>query len=224
MVLSFGANVTQGQDTAVPKIPVTLQPAVRDSLATDRTQLLASVDAHNRNVRDWKGSCGQVASDNPSYAACHQEFQRLSAEAAAVIASKKQFAKRLDSSVAAAAACAGDPNVVNGCDVPSGLPPELDRAILDHYSSAPAGVSDRVRKAFQAVESRDWGVAKAWFDDALMRDPDNAGLKRLSALSASATTTVTQLPPRAGNEIYRLFPTLEPMDDAAALNFLFGLK
>ena len=33
---------------------------------------------------------------------------------------------------------------------------------------------------------RDWKVAKAWFQDALNRDPNNAGLKRLVALSDSS--------------------------------------
>jgi tetratricopeptide (TPR) repeat protein len=66
---------------------------------------------------------------------------------------------------------------------PSGLPKVLDNAIANAYSSAPPGVSDRVRKGFQAVMDRDWKVAKAWFQDALNRDPTNAGLRRLVALT-----------------------------------------
>ena len=79
----------------------------------------------------------------------------------------------------------GDPMVVDAPNVPSGLPKALDNAIATAYSSAPPGVSDRVRKGFQAVMDRDWKVAKAWFQDALNRDPTNAGLKRLVALSDS---------------------------------------
>jgi hypothetical protein len=79
----------------------------------------------------------------------------------------------------------GDPNVVDARNVPSGLPKALDNAIATAYSSAPSGVSDRVRKGFQAVMVRDWKVAKAWFQDALNRDPNNAGLKRLVALAES---------------------------------------
>jgi tetratricopeptide (TPR) repeat protein len=66
---------------------------------------------------------------------------------------------------------------------PSSLPKALDNAIATAYSSAPPGVSDRVRKGFQAVMARDWKVAKAWFQDALNRDPNNAGLKRLVVLT-----------------------------------------
>jgi tetratricopeptide (TPR) repeat protein len=77
----------------------------------------------------------------------------------------------------------GDPMVVDARNVPSGLPKALDNAIATAYSSAPPGVSDRVRKGFQAVMVRDWKVAKAWFQDALNRDPTNAGLKRLVALT-----------------------------------------
>lgn len=79
----------------------------------------------------------------------------------------------------------GDPMVVDARNVPSGLPKGLDNAIANAYLSAPPGVSDRVRKGFQAVMVRDWKVAKAWFQDALNRDPTNAGLKRLVALSDS---------------------------------------
>jgi|CXWL01.1.fsa_nt_gi tetratricopeptide (TPR) repeat protein len=78
----------------------------------------------------------------------------------------------------------GDPMVVDG-RVPSGLTKALDSAIATAYSAAPPGVSDRVRKGFQAVMDRDWKVAKAWFQDALTRDPNNAGLKRFVALTDS---------------------------------------
>ena len=76
-----------------------------------------------------------------------------------------------------------DTSVVDARNVPSGLPKGLDNAIASAYSDAPPGVSERVRKGFQAVMSKDWKVAKAWFQDALNRDPDNAGLKRLVALT-----------------------------------------
>ena len=77
----------------------------------------------------------------------------------------------------------GDPMVVDARNVPSGLPKALDSAIATAYSTAPPGVSDRVRKGFQAVMDRDWKVAKAWFEDALNRDPNNAGLKRMIVLT-----------------------------------------
>lgn len=76
----------------------------------------------------------------------------------------------------------GDPMVVDA-RVPSGLPKALENVIATAYSTAPPGVSDRVRKGFQAVMDRDWKVAKAWFQDALNRDPNNAGLKRMIVLA-----------------------------------------
>jgi len=78
-----------------------------------------------------------------------------------------------------------DTSVVDARNVASGLPKSLDNAVATAYANAPPGVSDRVRKGFQAVMVRDWKVAKAWFQDALNRDPSNAGLKRLVALSDS---------------------------------------
>lgn len=77
----------------------------------------------------------------------------------------------------------GDPMVVDARDVPSGLPKEVDDAIASGYAGAPPGVSDRVRKGFQAIAAHDWTVARAWFQDALNHDPENAGLKRLTELA-----------------------------------------
>lgn len=131
-------------------------------------------------------------------------------------------------------------------NVPSGLPKGLDKAIANAYSSAPPGVSDRVRKGFQAVMSKDWKVAKAWFQDALNRDPNNAGLKRLVALTDSSQPSPTveakgaSVPPNKAkpatasptnpnlqlpdpNDIYLTFPGLKKMEDKEALDYLFGL-
>ena len=77
-----------------------------------------------------------------------------------------------------------DSATVDACKVPTGLPKAVEKAITTVYGAAPAGVSDRLRKGFQAVMQHDWKVAKAWFDDALQHDPGNARLQRLAALSA----------------------------------------
>ncbi|MGE4064133.1 MAG: hypothetical protein AB7E79_12270 [Rhodospirillaceae bacterium] len=76
-----------------------------------------------------------------------------------------------------------DSRVVDACNVPSGLPENAESAIAEVYRDAPPGVSDRVRKAFQAVMVSDWSVAKAWFEDALNRDPGNVGLMRMVELA-----------------------------------------
>ncbi len=91
----------------------------------------------------------------------------------------------------------GDPKVVDARNVPSGLPKAVDNAIAGAYANAPPGVSDRVRKGFQAVMNRDWKVAKAWFQDALNRDPDNVGLKRLVALAGTTHEPNRQVAPLA---------------------------
>lgn len=139
-----------------------------------------------------------------------------------------------------------DPMVVDARNVPSGLWQGMDSAIATAYSDAPPGVSDRVRKGFQAVMDRDWKVAKAWFEDALNRDPDNAGLKRLVALTqppqpppmpqaipvevASSNSPKTpgispvtsiQLP--NPKDIELIFPGLRPMEDKELMDILFGL-
>lgn len=118
-----------------------------------------------------------------------------------------------------------DPMVVDARHVSSGLPKSVDDAIDSGYSGAPPGVSDRVRKGFQAVTTHDWKLAKAWFQDALNRDPNNAGLKRLVELAdytekhirrgntgkpspSSPHRTPVQMP--EDSDIQYLFPDLKP--------------
>jgi len=86
----------------------------------------------------------------------------------------------------------GDPMIVDAQNVPSGLPKSVDDAIASGYTSAPPGVGDRVRKGFQAIATHDWKLAKAWFEDALNHDPDNAGLKRLVELADYTEKRVQQ--------------------------------
>lgn len=66
-----------------------------------------------------------------------------------------------------------DPMVVDARVAPMGADllsqvPELERS--------PA--ADRIRKGYQALMTRDWPVALAWWQDALQRDPNNAALMR----------------------------------------------
>lgn len=133
----------------------------------------------------------------------------------------------------------------NAQNVSSGLWKGMDNAIVDVYAGSPPGVSDRVRKGFQAVTDRDWKVAKVWFEDALNRDPGNAGLKRLVALTdpspkpkpppaksdarpnqtkpASAATANPNLQLPDPNDIYILFPGAKPVEDKELMDVLFGL-
>lgn len=77
-----------------------------------------------------------------------------------------------------------DSNVVDARDVPSGLPKGVESAISETYKDAPPGVSERVRKGFQAVMARDWSVARAYFQDALNHDAGDPGLKNLVAFAS----------------------------------------
>ena len=115
----------------------------------------------------------------------------------------------------------GDTMIVDARNVPSGLPKFVDNAIASTYADAPPGVSDRVRKGFQAVTTHDWKLAMAWFQDALNHDPDSANLKRLVALAdyterhrrtsppgAAPSRFPVQQPEEADMEL--LFPDLKP--------------
>jgi tetratricopeptide (TPR) repeat protein len=127
----------------------------------------------------------------------------------------------------------GDPRVVDASRAPSGLSKPVENAIAGAYANSPPGVSDRVRKGFQAVADRDWKVAKAWFEEALNRDPTNAGLKRLIELSDAApartgkvaTLAAGQQLQMPGPEDWKLiFPGLQALEDKEAMDALFGLR
>ncbi len=66
---------------------------------------------------------------------------------------------------------------------PEQLPKSIDDALLAAYAEAPPGVSDRVRKGFQAIAEHDWIIALACFQDALNKNPGDPGLKRLVDLA-----------------------------------------
>ena len=70
-----------------------------------------------------------------------------------------------------------DTPVVDARNVPTGLP----KSVEDSIPHTPAG--DRVRKGFEAIQTHDWKVALAWFEDALNHDPGNGGIQRLIDLA-----------------------------------------
>jgi tetratricopeptide (TPR) repeat protein len=125
----------------------------------------------------------------------------------------------------------GDPRAVNARNVPSGLTKPVENAIAGAYANSPPGVSDRVRKGFQAVADRDWKVAQAWFEEALNRDPDNAGLKRLIELADAAPARTSKVA-AAGQQLQMpdpvdwnmIFPGLQALEDKQAMDVLFGLQ
>lgn len=125
-----------------------------------------------------------------------------------------------------------DAQVVDACNVPAGLPKSVEDAIASAYSGSPSDVSDRVRKGFEAVTTRDWKLAKAWFEDALNHDPTNAGLKSFvelaeytdergqqgnvgTAPASPSSHTPLQIP--QDSDIQLLFPGL-PESEAKEMN------
>lgn len=77
----------------------------------------------------------------------------------------------------------GDPRIVDARNLPPAVTKDIDRAIKRAYPKASPEVTERLKKAFTAVENRDWKVAKGWFQDALKRDPTNVGLQRFVILT-----------------------------------------
>lgn len=154
----------------------------REALLKERKALLDRTNSHNQ-------LCSAVEVGSAAEASCNKAYPALEKAINSHIQASKQYNDDHLAAVNLVASQKPAPNadtsVVDARNVPSGLPKGLDNAIASAYSSAPPGVSERVRKGFQAVMVRDWKVAKAWFQDALNRDPSNVGLKRLVALTDS---------------------------------------
>ena len=213
-----------------PKLPESEQQVFRQKNAALENALKEFITASNRfNAKPAKDQTDA-------------EFDALTAQRAQYLAAARRYNSEMAARVQALES--GDPMAVDARNVPSGLWHGMDDAIVSAYADTPPGVSDRVRKGFQAVMDRDWKVAKAWFEDALNRDPDNAGLKRLVALADSSlqpnqqpiAVTVppnqskppgfvpgTDVPLPDPNDIYFLFPGLKAMQEKEMMDMLFGL-
>lgn len=195
-IVCFGLFVMESAHAIdIPALPAVepsisaVNPALmqlRERLLEERKALLARTNDHNK-------ICGAVEAGSAADASCTRAYPALEAAINSHIQASKQYNDNYLAAVNLAASQKPvphtDTSVVDARNVPSGLPKALDNAIATAYSTAPSGVSDRVRKGFQAVMDRDWKVAKAWFEDALHRDPNNAGLKRLVALTENGPST-----------------------------------
>ncbi len=70
----------------------------------------------------------------------------------------------------------GDPMVVDGRNhgnLPSNIPKSVEDSIAKVFHDASPDAFERIRKGWQAVMTRDWKVADAYFKDALNHDPSN---------------------------------------------------
>lgn len=152
----------------------------REALINERKALLERTNSHNI-------PCSAVEAGSAAEASCNKSYVELSAAINSHVQASKQYNDKHLAVVNRAPRLKPvphtDTSVVDARNIPSGLPKSVENAINGVYSSAPPGVSERVRKGFQAVMERDWKVAKAWFQDALNRDPNNANLQRLVALT-----------------------------------------
>ncbi len=177
---SAQAGDIPGLSVMQPEIAATHQELVtqREALLKERKALLDRTNRHNT-------LCETVEVGSAADASCTKAYATLEM----AINKHVQASERYNDNYLAAVTHtrpapilpSNDSSVVDGRNVPSGLSKSVEHAIAIAYADAPPGVSDRVRKGFQAVVARDWKVAKAWFEDALNRDPGNANLKRFVA-------------------------------------------
>jgi len=171
--------IAGAQLSAPPALPGASSGPDFDELSQSRTKLMAQLEQVGRDMASLNQRCSHVARTDVALTAGCEKFHR-------------EVTQEIDDYRSALASYESNPMVVNGQNVPSGLPKFVDEAIVSGYSGAPAGVSDRVRKGFQAVTYHDWKAARAWFEDALNHDPENAGLKRLAELADFTLTRTSQ--------------------------------
>lgn len=170
LVLLFLPVMAEAQLSAPPALPSASSGSDFDQLSQSRTKLMAQLDQVQRDMASLNQRCSHVATTDVALTADCGKFHTT-------------VSREIDDYRSALASYESDAAVVDARNVPSGLPKFVDEAIVSGYSGAPPGVSDRVRKGFQAVAAHDWNAARAWFGDALNHDPQNAGLKRLAELA-----------------------------------------
>ena len=171
----------------------------RAALTKERKVLLDRTHRHN-------ASCDTVEVGSAADASCTKAYATLETAINNHVQASQRYNEHYLAAVNRAAQTkpvpplpSSDSSVVDARNVPSGLSKSVEHAIATAYANAPPGVSDRARKGFQAVADGDWKVAKAWFEDALKRDPGNANLKRLVVLVDPLPDSDTQgTSPRQG--------------------------
>lgn len=183
LVLFVTPSYSFAQPGDIPDISKCWPISLQISMNTTRDELVKRQSDYNKWNSSFNSRCARNfrTGEEAAYAQCQSELKKLDIESAAIDKAKesylqlfKDYEKQYHNS---------NPNIVDGCNVPSGLGQKIDSAIAAEFDKAPQGVSDRVRKGFQAIQIHDWAAAKAWFQDALIRDNDNPGLKRLIDLS-----------------------------------------
>ncbi len=180
------AGSAQAGLPAMPEISVMLPDAVREPLIAKRQPLALRKLALIDEGKAINQQCAKVETGSSQHQACLARQAQFNASAEILRTEMDALADEIDAAIEAEKQRRAAPNTdtsVVDARVPSGLDKATENAIAKAYPNAPPGVNDRVRKGFQAVMERDWKVAKAWFEDALNRDPGNPGLQRLVALA-----------------------------------------
>lgn len=186
MLLGLAAPASAQQIPALVDLPSSAA-ASSPGLAARRAALLQERAALHGKIDAMNARCRAVEEGSAAEKACDIEQAALTNSLNSHVQQSQDFNAAAQAAVVASATpianSPSDISVVDARNVPSGLAKSVTDAIDSGYSGAPPGVSDRVRKGFQAITAHDWKVARAWFQDALNRDPKNAGLKRLAELA-----------------------------------------
>jgi tetratricopeptide (TPR) repeat protein len=168
-------------------VPETLSPSLKASFSGQRQALQQQLGVLQAAAAAFNAKKAEDQTD--------AEYDAVQAQRTRYIEAAKAFNQTLQAEKSRQAAAGAlpntDPMVVDGRNVPSGLPKSVDNAI----PHTPAG--ERVRKGFEALQIGDWKVALTWFQDALGKDPGDPDLQRLVDLAQFTLVYRTQVTARA---------------------------
>lgn len=188
VMLSSGAAIGYAEEPipVLAGIPSGLSAAQRARLAAQKERLEGELNRFMAAANSFNEKAASAQTD--------QEYAALQAQRARYVQSATDYNSMVDS------------GVVDARNVPSGLP----KSVEEQIPRTPAG--ERVRKGFQAIANHDWTLAQAWFQDALLHDPGNAGIQRLVDLASFTLAWESGGTPVTGMDATqkRAKPTVEP--------------
>ena len=166
----------------LPEISKCWPGEIQILLSAKRDSIIKRIKSFDQRVDKFNSNCtGKSIIDNATIAYCQSESLSIDNEDTAIEVEKSAFDTLIRN--AEKKYINTNTSLVDGCNVPSILPEKINNAISKSFETAPEGVIDRVRKGYQAILTKDWVLAKAWFEDALLRDQSNVCIKRLIDLS-----------------------------------------
>lgn len=185
IVFAFYSHEDVCAQSSLPVVPATWPTRIQDSLKRIRDSVSKHLKEYDQRADAFNARCGGTIdpSNTSLISYCQAESDAIDARAVVLKTEKDQYVALYRDNEKLFSPNT-DPNVVDARH--ARIPMKVDSALSKVFKDATPDVAERVRKGFQAVETKDWVLAKAWFEDALLRDPGNAAIKSFIAVCNSS--------------------------------------